>query len=408
MNGERRVWFVASIAALASVGAGAVHIGAARSHAEASTSTFVFFALVAIFQLAWGAAAYARQYRSIWTAGVVVNTVVAAVWFVSRTIGLPGQHGGQPEAVGFLDVLATGLEAFVVGASLAVRGRGSVTAAPEPRRRNVALAGGAALLALLAPLQVGAGESVRVAQRPHASNILEAFAKGKVVALTYAAYQCTMDPFDDLDGPGHEGDGTVAVEDKDELAAGTPCIVGKTRRGSIPKVDPDGGDATKAPHLYGIIPNFDSDGDGVPEYLDQTPTGQYHCPQPGPPINTFKGEFPQCALHPLVHIEPFVRSLAQSTTGADMSSVDVPEAILPGSFHSHVIEYTYSPKRWWNVVAFNVLDGSIYPDAEGNCPARKGCLTSLRAIRAAQKTGKVETDVPSNIWFLFSVRPVIS
>ena len=89
-----------------------------------------------------------------------------------------------------------------------------------------------------------------------------------------------------------------------------------------------------------------------------------------------------------------------------MSSVDVPEAIVPGTYHSHVIDYAYSPKRWWNVVVFNVDDGSIFPDAEGRCPARKGCLTSLAAIRAAQKTGKVEADVPSNVWFLFSVRPV--
>ena len=89
-----------------------------------------------------------------------------------------------------------------------------------------------------------------------------------------------------------------------------------------------------------------------------------------------------------------------------MSSVDVPAAILLGVYHSHVVDYTYSEKRWWNVVVFNVDDASIYPDAQGRCPANKGCLTSLAAIRAGQKAGKVQREFPSNLWFLFSVRPV--
>jgi hypothetical protein len=407
MTDERRIWFVASAAALASVGAGAIHVGAARGHAATSTSAFVFVAVVAIFQLAWGAAAYARHDRGIWTAGIVVNAAVAAVWLASRTIGVPGHHGGAPEMVGAADVLATTLESFVVGASFALRGRRDVAIASEPRRKRVVLAGIAAALALVAPLQVGAGESVHVAHRPHPSNVLEAFAKGKVVALTYAGYHCTIDPYDDLDGPGHEGDGTPAAEDRDELAA-APCILGKTRHGSLPKIDPTGEDARTAPRLYGLIPNFDSDGDGVTEDKDQTPTGQYHCPQPGPPVSRRKGEFPQCALHPPVHVEPVLRALAQSTTGVDTSSVDVPEGILLGAYHSHVIEYTSSPKRWWNIVAFNVDDASIFPDAQGHCPAKKGCLTSVEAIRAGQKAGKVEADIPSNLWFLFSVRPVAS
>ena len=391
-------------AALASAGAALIHVVAARSHAASSTAAFLFFAAVAMFQSGWAAAVWVRTSRALWNAGLAVDAGIVAVWLVSRMYRMPG-HGG-PEAVGVLDLTATVLEAFVVGVALARRRDEAASRGAGSRRTAIALAALAAFVPVAAPLQVTAGESVHVATRPHPSNVLEAYAKGKVVALTYAAYQCTMDPFDDLDGPGHEGDGIVAVEDKDELLAGTPCIVGKTRRGSVPKVDPDGGDATKAPHLYGLIPNFDSDGDGVPEYLDQTPTGQYHCPQPGPPVNTFKGEFPSCALHPLTHIEPFVRTLAGSTTGVDTSSADVPEAVLLGSYHSHLLEYTYSERRWWNVVAIEVYDASIFPDAEGRCPAGKGCLTSLAAVRAARKAGKVSVDVPSNIWFLFSVRPV--
>jgi hypothetical protein len=50
---------------------------------------------------------------------IVVNSAVIAVWIVSRTIGLPiGPHPWQPEAIGLLDLFATGFEVALVGVLL--------------------------------------------------------------------------------------------------------------------------------------------------------------------------------------------------------------------------------------------------------------------------------------------------
>jgi hypothetical protein len=53
-----------------------------------------------------------------------------------------------------------------------------------------------------------------------------------------------------------------------------------------------------------------------------------------------------------------------------------------------------------------VNDRSIWPDRDGGCPAvPPACLTSLAAIRAAQRKGQVGPDIPTNAYFFFSVHP---
>lgn len=53
-----------------------------------------------------------------------------------------------------------------------------------------------------------------------------------------------------------------------------------------------------------------------------------------------------------------------------------------------------------------VNDRSIWPDRDGGCPAGPpACLTSLAAIRAAQRKGQVGPDIPTNAYFFFSVHP---
>jgi len=53
-----------------------------------------------------------------------------------------------------------------------------------------------------------------------------------------------------------------------------------------------------------------------------------------------------------------------------------------------------------------VYDRSIWPNRDGNCPAGPShCVTSIAALRAAQKTGQASVDVPSNVYFYFAVHP---
>jgi hypothetical protein len=69
----------------------------------------LLFAIVAPLQIVWAALVQRRPAdRRLLIAGAIANVVVAAVWLVSRTTGLPiGPDAGTPEAVGVKDVLAT-------------------------------------------------------------------------------------------------------------------------------------------------------------------------------------------------------------------------------------------------------------------------------------------------------------
>jgi len=108
-----------TLAALAMLGAAIIHFAFAPDHLSEQTSHGVFF-LVAGWTQLLGAAALAFGWRPqrAWLYGTAAfNLGVAALWLVSRTAGLPGE---EPEAVGFPDSLATGLEVFAGVAALAV------------------------------------------------------------------------------------------------------------------------------------------------------------------------------------------------------------------------------------------------------------------------------------------------
>jgi hypothetical protein len=108
-----------TLAALAMLGAAIIHFAFAPDHLSEQTSHGVFF-LVAGWAQLLGAAALGFGWRPqrAWLYGTAAfNLGVAALWLVSRTAGLPGE---APEAVGFPDSLATGLEVFAAVAALAV------------------------------------------------------------------------------------------------------------------------------------------------------------------------------------------------------------------------------------------------------------------------------------------------
>jgi hypothetical protein len=159
-DADRNPARVLSAIALASIAAGAINLAAAAPVGRDSTQNLVFFVVVGLAQLAWGAVALARAPRWWLALGAAGNLVVVATWVVSRTVGLPaGEYAGTTLPVGFPDVLATALEVvIVVGATaLLVRGRSPARSPARSPGATVAAAVVVGALALVGVLsQTGA------------------------------------------------------------------------------------------------------------------------------------------------------------------------------------------------------------------------------------------------------------
>jgi hypothetical protein len=239
--------------------------------------------------------------------------------------------------------------------------------------------------------------------RPHPPGFTEGFGNEKVLAFAYPQqFFCTDEPTDDLDGPLHEGDGRPAAVDPDEFQhpsmgpPGSPCIVGETGSGSLPSIDPTGRPVEQSEPVWAILPFFDStqDADTVIEAVDPTPDGaDVQCPEPGPPYTEHTGVFGECTMHPsTLHAEP-------------IGAGDIP---LPN--HSHIIDGDSFNPIWWQTIAVRVFDERVWPNFDGKCPANpKGgspCLTSLKALRAAQAKGRAGPDVLTNVWLFFDAKQV--
>jgi len=258
--------------------------------------------------------------------------------------------------------------------------------------------------------------------RPIPSDMIEGFADGHAVAFQYRlSYYCATMPNSDVDPPAAQGNGTPESMDPLEYQA-PPCIAGDSGTGSLPIVGPDGLAQADEPKLYGIFPTWyaEASNQARPNFLgglvdsnNPTTDVETQCTQPGPPATQYKSNDPfSCLMHPSV-----VRS-AYNRTDVNAVASNQPE-VSPLGPHSHIIEGDSHPLQWWNVVAVGVNDPSIWPDNDGNCPAGPPrCVTSLAALRTAQKsaftpasttvstaTVAATPDIPSNIYFYFSVLP---
>src|ERR687896_512504 len=228
----------------------------------------------------------------------------------------------------------------------------------------VVLAAGVAL----AGTSVGSGDE---RQRPHPAGFTEGYGNEKVVVFKYPqSFYCNDELGDDLDGPGHRGDGVPAERDPGEFQSpetgppGSPCIVGETGSGSLPRMDPTGRPVQNAEPVWAILPFFDSED---------------------------RGTFGTCTMHPSsLHAEPVV-------------ALGAGDIALPN--HSHIIDGDSFNPIWWQTIAVRVLDRAIWPDFDGKCPANpqggRPCLTSLAALREAQARGQASTDTESNVWLFF-------
>lgn len=144
-----------SMAALASIAAGAVHATAAGSHSE-HRSALVAFAALAAFQIGWGALALVRPQRWVGLVGAAGNAAAVGGWVLAKTSGIGFIDGLEAsESPDFADTLAAALAAVaVVGGLLTAIGRLGWSRAPQPVLTGVAAV---ATLALAVPGMVAAG-----------------------------------------------------------------------------------------------------------------------------------------------------------------------------------------------------------------------------------------------------------
>ena len=127
------------LAAIASLGAGAVHATAAGAHSD-HRAAVVAFVVVAVAQIAWGALAILQPGRAVGLAGAAVNAAAFGGWLLAKTSGIGFVTGlDAPEGAQFADTLAAGLALVAVVGAVAdvVRPR---SVAPRHRPALMAVA----------------------------------------------------------------------------------------------------------------------------------------------------------------------------------------------------------------------------------------------------------------------------
>jgi len=106
------------VAALASLGAGAIHGGAIGIHAEQPQLARVFMVL-ALLQIGWGVAALVQPRRWLLPVGLLVNGGAVAGWLATRLVGVSWIDGLEiRESPQVADTLCAGLGAVAATAAL--------------------------------------------------------------------------------------------------------------------------------------------------------------------------------------------------------------------------------------------------------------------------------------------------
>src|SRR6476469_10137953 len=143
-----------TIAAIASLGAGAIHAAAIGAHADHPAAARVFVG-VALFQMGWGAVALARRDRRVALIGAVGNALLVGGWILAKWKGISfidGRNGVEP--IQFADAFCAALAALSAVAAAAFYVGFTVRRTVKP----VFATGAAVVLALAAlPGMVAAG-----------------------------------------------------------------------------------------------------------------------------------------------------------------------------------------------------------------------------------------------------------
>ena len=129
------------LAAIASLGAGAIHAAAIGAHAG-QRQTVVTFLVIAVLQLGWGALALVRRDRWLVLLGAVVNAAAVGGWAMAKTSGISFIDGLEPtESVQLADGAAAALAAIAAVAAVVstVDHRGVLRALPARAALTVGL-----------------------------------------------------------------------------------------------------------------------------------------------------------------------------------------------------------------------------------------------------------------------------
>lgn len=105
----------ARCAAIASLGAGVVHLAVIPAHWREWVPAGVFIATLALAQLAWAALAWSRPRSWVLAAGITISAGAACLWVNACIAGPPvGPSAGHPEPVGAAGISALLLQCYVV------------------------------------------------------------------------------------------------------------------------------------------------------------------------------------------------------------------------------------------------------------------------------------------------------
>ncbi|MBU3702334.1 MAG: hypothetical protein FGM58_09855, partial [Acidimicrobiia bacterium] len=118
------------LAAVLSATVGAVHFGYAPHHLSEDWAHGWFFLLLGAYELAFAVLIVTRPRRWLWASAIVIGLGSAAVWVVSRTVGLPF----GPEALRTEDASAPDIVCTVISVVVALLGLVSLLAPSRLQR----------------------------------------------------------------------------------------------------------------------------------------------------------------------------------------------------------------------------------------------------------------------------------
>lgn len=238
------------------------------------------------------------------------------------------------------------------------------------------------------------------------------FARGREYIFTYTEnFDCVDQPTNDLDF-----NGVLMQSDPGEFQ--TPiCQVGEQST-----KDPTGLVVKKTDKLWVLVPFFSMNDDTnpndalacppgarpgtlcgaalgntlislfgmLPEGFKENPLVPVQCPDPGSPPGT-------CTTHAdTLDLWPVLSALGKVSGTPHNIFVPTPN-------HDHVISTDLNQKKavWWQVITVLVTNPSDWPSADGSSG-----ITSLKALRTAQKNGGASQDIPTNFFLFFKSQPL--
>lgn len=107
---------ILNLAAALSIVAGLIHVLVTPEHFTEWWGYGLFFLATVITQLLYAPAVVRWPRQFMLLAGITGNAAIAAMWVISRSIGVPffGPGAGEIEPVGLLDVVSTATEIALI------------------------------------------------------------------------------------------------------------------------------------------------------------------------------------------------------------------------------------------------------------------------------------------------------